>query len=185
MTDKWIEDKYWSDKIADLKEWIAENENDEELEDTIDVLNLNIKRGTKKPESREKCWNGILLEMRGIEGSPVGGKGAASKLPKEVQDLLKEVQTELEAAYGLSYTGVVKLVDFRRMKDDNENTIRYQHENNLAFGKAKASGKISMLKSCFNAEPQEWDGTREGLEALTTEIDVIEEASEEVATDDS
>ena len=77
-----------------------------------------------------------------------------------------------------SYTAINTL-------DDNENTIRYQHENNLAFGKAKASGKISMLKSCFNAEPQEWDGTREGLEALTTEIDVIEEASEEVATDDS
>jgi len=170
MTDdkKKIEtDEEWTKKTADLRQWIEDNNSDEQYEDVIDVLEMNLKRGDKRPERRVKAWQSMLLEMRGIEGSPIGGKGAQSNLPQPVQATLKTIREALIEERQKSFGEMTKKIMYYRRskgKGDDKITTRYFYKSALDEATSFANGRIAGLKTMYSNN--EWDGTLEGLAAL-------------------
>ena len=174
----WTDDE-WAEATQPLNEWCEKHSDNEEYEDVIEIVELNITRGTKKPAKRLKCWNSLLLEMRGIEDSPIGGKGAASKYPIEVQTSLKTIREKLIAERTLSYGEMTSKVMFRRKtegEDDNKTTtwISYKDANDEAT--SWANGRISMLKKAFDEE--RWNGTIEGLDLMTESASTKDDSNE-------
>tara|TARA_R110002020_G_scaffold253928_3_gene467619 strand:+ start:3322 stop:3951 length:630 start_codon:yes stop_codon:yes gene_type:complete len=86
-----MDDDAWNNRITDKvqpymnsKEMKEMAKADEEIEDSFAVIEMNIKRGNKRPDMRKKYWNSILLEGRNLPNWPIK-KGKESNLPIEVQ----------------------------------------------------------------------------------------------------
>ena len=167
---QWTDDE-WTTATNPVKDWIKVNKSNEEMEDTIDALKLNIKRGVKNATKRAKAWASMLLEMRGIEGSPIGGKGMASTLPANVQTSLKEIRTALieerQKAFGDMTS---KILVRRKGKGDEQQSFFYA--NALEEATSWANGRIASLKKEYNAN--DWDGTIEGLASRVSQPTVEE-----------
>ena len=160
--DKEWSKEQWDEKCELLQTWI-DGHNQKKYEDTVMTLKVNMNRGKKDKSLRVKSWNAILLEMRDIPDSPVGGRGIASNLPEPVQDVLKVVEAGLieEQTFEGKFTRLVTFTRKSTGKDKDKVTIRTFHENDLARATAYAKGKISMLKKMY-AENL-WDGSESGL----------------------
>jgi len=158
---EWTADE-WNEKCDLLQTWI-DGHQQKKHEDTVLCLKLNMSRGKKDKSARVKSWSAILLEMRDIPDSPVGGRGIASNLPEEVQVVLKMVEGKLieEQTHEGHFTRLVTFTRKSKGKDKDKVTIRTFHENDVARATAWAKGKISMLKKMFNEDI--WDGTEAGL----------------------
>ena len=161
-------DEEWTTATKPLEEWCEKHADNDDMEDVIEIVELNVKRGAKKASKRLKCWNSLLLEMRDIEDSPIGGKGAMSKYPQNVQTSLKTIREKLIEERTLAFGEMTSKVMFRRKTegegDDKTQTwISYVDANDEAT--AWANGRISMLKKAFDEE--RWNGTLEGLDSMT------------------
>ena len=130
------------------------------------TLSMNMRRGKKEPERRAHFWTSMLHEMRGIEDSPIGGRGKASNLPEEVQTDLNTIEAGLieEQTHEGKFTRLVTFTRAYEGKGDDKKTIRTFHENDVARATAYAKGKISMLKKMYHDD--EWDGTIAGLSKI-------------------
>ena len=151
-----------------MNEWCEKHKDNDDYEYVIEIVELNIKRGTNKPAKRLKCWNSLLLEMRGIEDSPIGGKGAASKYPQEVQASLKTIREALIAERTPALGEMTSKVMFRRKTEgegDNKTTTWISYTNAQEEATSWANGRISMLKKAF--DENRWNGTIEGLDLMT------------------
>ena len=179
---KWT-DEEWTTATNPLNDWIKENKNNEEMEDTIDSLKLNIKRGMKNAAKRAKAWSSMLLEMRGIEGSPIGGKGAASTLPANVQTTLKEIRTALIEERQKAFGDMTSKILVRR-KGKGDDQVSFFYANALEEATSWANGRIAALKKEYNAN--DWDGTLEGLSKWVSQPSTTtEDTQDEVQTDES
>lgn len=161
---EWTADE-WNKKCELLQTWIDEHQQ-KKYEDTVMTLKVNMNRGKNDKSLRVKSWNAILLEMRDIPDSPVGGRGVASNLPEEVQEALKEIEAGwiAENAHEGRFT---RLLTFTRKTDgegDDKKTIRTFHRSDEVRATHQGKGKIQMLKKMFHAD--EWDGTIAGLEKI-------------------
>jgi hypothetical protein len=165
----WTNDE-WTTATEPLNEWIQTHKNNEDMEDTIDSLKLNIKRGKKNESKRAKAWASMLLEMRGIDDSPIGGKGAQSTLPQSVQTTLKTIREALVQERQLAFGSMTSKIVVRRSgKGDEKQTFFYN--NALEEATSWANGRIASLKKEYNND--EWDGTIEGL---NDRVSTVEEA---------
>ena len=171
---QWTDDE-WTTATNPLKDWIKENKSNEEMEDTIDSLKLNIKRGVKNATKRAKAWASMLLEMRGIEDSPIGGKGMASTLPANVQASLKEIRTALIEERQKAFGDMTSKILVRR-KGKGDDQVSFFYANALEEATSWANGRIASLKKEYNAN--DWDGTIEGLASRVSQPTVEENAEE-------
>ena len=172
-------DKKWTEKVALMNEWIADHPQ-KKFEDTIEILELNIKRGTKSKTKRDKAWKSCLQEMREFEDSTIGGKGAASNLPQEVQDSLKTIHTGLIEEQTPAHGKYTSLVTFRRKTEgegDDKTTIRTFFLNGTDRATAWANGRVAMLKNAY--KDGDWDGTEAGLIKMADAHALIEAATDE------
>tara|TARA_R110002167_G_scaffold235136_1_gene440392 strand:+ start:5506 stop:6081 length:576 start_codon:yes stop_codon:yes gene_type:complete len=173
IENKWTDAK-WAEKVELLQAWIKLNKKDESLEDTIDQLKLNIKRGNKNMDKRPKAWASMLAECRDVAGTPIGGTGGNSNYPQEVQDVLELVHAGLVEERKPAHGKYTSLVEFRRSnktekvngKDEKIET-RTRFNNATDRAEAWADGRISMLKKLFDEE--KWDGTEKGLLTMAIE----------------
>ena len=174
----WTDDE-WKEATQPLNEWCEKHADNDDMEDVIEIVELNIKRGTKKPAKRLKCWNSLLLEMRGIEDSPIGGKGAMSKYPQEVQASLKTIRETLIAENTLGFGEMTSKVMFRRKTEgegDDKTTTWHSFKDANDYATSWANGRISMLKKAF--DDNRWNGTIEGLELMTEELSTTDDSNE-------
>ena len=167
-----MDDDKWTTKTAELRVWVKANNKVEEHEDTIMAIKMNLKRGDGKATSRNKAWASCLLEMREVENSPIGGKGAASTLPKPVQESLATIREALlkerQQAFG-EYTSLVMMRRTSTGKDENKVTTKWFYRDALEEATSWVNGRIAMLKTAFKDE--EWDGSLDGLSNLATTIE--------------
>ena len=164
-------DEEWTTKTAELRVWVKTNNKVEEHEDTIMAIKMNLKRGDNKASSRNKAWASCLLEMRNVENSPIGGKGAASTLPKPVQESLQTIRENLLKERQLAFGEYTSLVMMRRTstgKDENKVTTKWFYRDALEEATSWVNGRIAMLKTAFKED--EWDGSIEGLDNMATHI---------------
>ena len=160
MAHDWNDDEYWSQKITPVNKWIEEHSNNADLQDEVELIEMQVNRGTRRADIREKSWNAMLLEFRAIENAPIGGAGRGSTLSPEILNVLNEISKSLVEGYAKTFGGFIQLVEFRRTKGEDAH-ITY-HDNPQAYGEYKATQKIAMLKRMLKNE--EWDGTLEGLQ---------------------
>jgi len=160
----------WKDKVSRIQKWIDEHQQ-KKFEDTRMTLEIQIKRGNKNKDLRVKAWNMCLLEMRDVDDSTIGGKGAASTLPEHVQEICNLVEKAIiEENTPTTDTKYTKLVTWQtKTSKKNEEGKAVEKTNSpfdsdLARIKAWAAGRIAALKRAYNAG--DWDGTEDGPKGL-------------------
>lgn len=163
----WTDDE-WTTATKPLEEWCEKHADNDDMEDVIEIVELNVKRGAKKASKRLKCWNSLLLEMRDIDDSPIGGKGALSKYPQEVQASLKTIRETLIVENTLGFGNMTSKVMFRRKTEgegDDKTTTWHSYKDANDYATSWANGRIQALKKAFDEE--RWNGTLEGLDSMT------------------
>ena len=65
-----MDNETWEKRTGRITEWLDLEENqafltsNEDIEDAVDLIRMNIKRGNRTADKRKNLWNQILIEGR-------------------------------------------------------------------------------------------------------------------------
>lgn len=157
--DMSMTDEHWETRITKVQNWMETYsdliEDDEDLSDSVDLLNMNIKRGNKRPNMRKKYWGSMLLEGRTLPHWPIQ-KGKESTLPQHVQTSLKEMATQIEELYTQFWNDNPLIQQITVVSDRNKTLGGSPHDNAEEFAKGRVLAARQRFTKYFTNN--RWNG---------------------------
>ena len=154
----------------------------EDIQDAVDLINMNIRRGNRKADTRKNLWNQILIEGREWtveKGAAVAmdwpvGIGAESKLPAHVQESLKTMIGDYEAACVAFWESNPIVQTLAIYSDRNKERGGQPLPDAETFGKNRALAMKQRYTKFFNEG--RWDGNYSSEDGLTISLPPVEES---------
>ena len=196
-----MDNETWEKRTGRITEWIDLDANqafltsNEDIEDAVDLIRMNIKRGNRTADKRKNLWNQILIEGRDWTTEqqelltvnwPVA-VGKESSLPPHVQESIKAISDMVESAYADFWNNNPIVQQITVISDRNkelggspfETSADYADGKGLAikqrftkyFNDKRWDGSVD-LEAGFNIKPPHVDGE----EVVITEEEVVADA---------
>ena len=152
----WIET--WLD-ATENKEFLTSNE---DIEDAVDLIRMNIKRGNRTADKRKNLWNQILIEGRDFTVDNGAGLdwpvavGKESNLPTHVQASLKSLDTQVQDIYTAFWNDNPLIQQIVVISDRNKEMGGSPHADAEAFAQGKGLAVKQRFTKYFNE--QRWNG---------------------------
>ena len=190
-------DEKWNKRIGRIEEWLDNPLNEtflsstEDIEDAVELIRMNIKRGNRSSDKRKNLWNQILIEGRdftvehgaGVEWPVQIGK--ESSLPVAVQASIKSLDAQVVAIYTDFWNANPIVQQITVVSDRNKELGGTPHINADEF----AHGKGLAVKQRFTKYFTEgrWNGelnVEAGFNISPPHVDEVVVAAEEVTDGD-
>jgi len=185
-------DEAWNNRVADVETFLSHPDNqdflssDETIEDGVELIRMNIRRGNRNAAKRKTFWKQILDEGREWknENYETIGYDWPARVGKE-SNLPQHVQASTRQIYDLTYDAavaywnnnpIIQVVSIRSGRNKEEGGQPYPDAEEYAKGKAFAM-KQRFVK-LFN--DGRWDGNF-SLDGMTVSLPPADE--NETATD--
>ena len=92
----WEDTEVLEAKIAPLEEWAAENADNVDCEDSIELIGLMTRRMRRNPANAATAWKQLLAEQVHHDDWPIGGqKGPGSTLHPAIRAFALEAKAEI------------------------------------------------------------------------------------------
>jgi hypothetical protein len=178
----YMDDNTWDSRISKVQTWKKEHreliKTDEDIADSVDIINMNIKRGAKRPNMRKKYWSSILLEGRNHPEWPIK-KGKESNLPQNVQASLTTLGTEVLEVYTNFWNENELIQNITVISDRNKELGGSPYESGEAFAKGRVLAVRQRFTKYFTT------GRWNGEFVLEDGFGITAPPPEETETDDS
>lgn len=183
-------DEAWNKRTGRITAFLEHEGNqkflksNEDIQDAVDLINMNIRRGNRKADTRKNLWNQILIEGRNWtqeKGADVAmdwpvGIGAESKLPAHVQESLKLMIGDYEAACVAFWDSNPIVQTLAIYSDRNKERGGQPLPDSATFGKNRALAMKQRYTKFFNEG--RWDGNYSSEDGLTISLPPVEEGAE-------
>ena len=157
--DMSMDDEAWTNRISKIQDYMKEQKTmaneDEDVADSFDIIKMNIKRGSKRPQMRKKYWSSILLEGRNLDNWPIQ-KGKESSLPQNVQDSLKSIGEAVSEAYTSFWNDNQIIQQITVVSDRNKELGGQPYEDAETFAKGRVLAVRQRFTKYFN--DGRWNG---------------------------
>ena len=157
--DMSMDDEAWTNRISKIQDYMKEQKTmaneDEDVADSFDIIKMNIKRGSKRPQMRKKYWSSILLEGRNLDNWPIQ-KGKESSLPQNVQDSLKAIGSAVSEAYTSFWNDHQIIQQITVVTDRNKELGGQPYEDAETFAKGRVLAVRQRFTKYFN--DGRWNG---------------------------
>tara|TARA_B100000700_G_C14590184_1_gene644240 strand:+ start:44 stop:601 length:558 start_codon:yes stop_codon:yes gene_type:complete len=168
--DGMISDEKWTNNTGPCTEFNVNHAKDknEDVQEVIELAELQIKRGSRKPELRKDMWIALRKTYDGLpegyENPMPHGRTSAKYL--SIQEGLTAVKNIAEAAQAavLTVPNANFLMFERTGKGDEQ--LRFALSNEEQIAKAGTSA-VQRFKNLYDADI--WDGTEAGLANIATD----------------
>jgi len=197
-----MDNETWDKRIGRITDWLDNEANEaflssnEDIEDAVDLIRMNIKRGNRTADKRKNLWNQILIEGRDwtIEKQelltvnwPVA-VGKESSLPPHVQESIRTISTMVETAYADFWNNNPIVQQITVISDRNKELGGSPFESSADYADGKGLAIKQRFTKYFN--DGRWDGAVD-LEAgfninppiVEADSETVEETTEEVDSD--
>tara|TARA_R110002020_G_scaffold2_8_gene89 strand:- start:1449 stop:2087 length:639 start_codon:yes stop_codon:yes gene_type:complete len=161
-------DEKWNTRIARIETWLDAPENadflssTEDIEDAVDLIRMNIKRGNRTADKRKNLWNQILIEGRDFTVDNGAGLdwpvavGKESNLPTHVQASLKSLDTQVQDIYTAFWNDNPLIQQIVVISDRNKEMGGSPHPNAEEFAKGRGLAVKQRFTKYFNEN--RWNG---------------------------
>ena len=193
-------DEKWNKRIGNIVEWLDDPLNKkflsstEDIEDAVDLIRMNIKRGNRTADKRKNLWNQILIEGRdftvengaGVDWPVAVGK--ESNLPQHVQTSLKSLDSQVQEIYTAFWNDNPIIQQIVVVSDRNKDLGGSPHADAEAFAAGKGLAVKQRFTKYFNEN--RWNGelnVEEGfnVKAPAADSTVAETTETETSEEDS
>ena len=196
-----MDNETWEKRTGRITEWIDLDANqafltsNEDIEDAVDLIRMNIKRGNRTADKRKNLWNQILIEGRDwtVEKQelltvnwPVA-VGKESSLPPHVQESIKAISDMVESAYADFWNNNPIVQQITVISDRNKELGGSPFETSADYADGKGLAIKQRFTKYFN--DKRWDGAVDleagfnispphvdGEEVVITEEEVVADA---------
>ena len=196
-----MDNETWEKRTGRITEWIDLDANqafltsNEDIEDAVDLIRMNIKRGNRTADKRKNLWNQILIEGRDwtVEKQelltvnwPVA-VGKESSLPPHVQESIKAISDMVESAYADFWNNNPIVQQITVISDRNKELGGSPFETSADYADGKGLAIKQRFTKYFN--DKRWDGSVDleagfnispphvdGEEVVITEEEVVADA---------
>lgn len=161
-------DEKWNTRIARIETWLDAKENadflssTEDIEDAVDLIRMNIKRGNRTADKRKNLWNQILIEGRDFTVENGAGLdwpvavGKESNLPTHVQASLKNLDSQVQEIYTAFWNDNPLIQQIVVISDRNKEQGGSPHPNAEEFAKGRGLAVKQRFTKYFNEN--RWNG---------------------------
>lgn len=161
-------DEKWNTRISRIETWLDATENkefltsNEDIEDAVDLIRMNIKRGNRTADKRKNLWNQILIEGRDFTVENGAGLdwpvavGKESNLPTHVQASLKSLDTQVQEIYTAFWNDNPLIQQIVVVSDRNKEMGGSPHPDAEAFAQGKGLAVKQRFTKYFNEN--RWNG---------------------------
>jgi hypothetical protein len=161
-------DEKWNTRIARIEKWLDAPENadflssTEDIEDAVDLIRMNIKRGNRTADKRKNLWNQILIEGRDFTVENGAGLdwpvavGKESNLPTHVQASLKSLDSQVQEIYTAFWNDNPLIQQIVVISDRNKEMGGSPHPNAEEFAKSRGLAVKQRFTKYFNEN--RWNG---------------------------
>ena len=161
-------DEKWNTRISRIETWLDATENkefltsNEDIEDAVDLIRMNIKRGNRTADKRKNLWNQILIEGRDFTVENGAGLdwpvavGKESNLPTHVQASLKSLDTQVQDIYTAFWNDNPLVQQIVVISDRNKEMGGSPHPNAEEFAKGRGLAVKQRFTKYFNEG--RWNG---------------------------
>ena len=161
-------DEKWNTRISRIETWLDATENkefltsNEDIEDAVDLIRMNIKRGNRTADKRKNLWNQILIEGRDFTVENGAGLdwpvavGKESNLPTHVQASLKSLDTQVQDIYTAFWNDNPLIHQIVVISDRNKEMGGSPHADAEAFAQGKGLAVKQRFTKYFNEN--RWNG---------------------------
>lgn len=154
-----MDDGAWTSRIEKITTYInkhgKELRKDEDSADSLDIIEMNINRGNKRPNMRKKYWSSILLEGRSLDNWPIK-KGKESSLPQNVQTALTDLGAAVQEAYTNFWNDNPIVQQVEVISDRNKEQGGSPYESAEEYAKGKVMAVRQRFTKYYNDE--RWSG---------------------------
>ena len=196
-----MDNETWEKRTGRITEWLDLEENqsflssNEDIEDAVDLIRMNIKRGNRTADKRKNLWNQILIEGRDwtVEKQPLlevnwpVAVGKESSLPPHVQESIKAISDMVESAYADFWNSNPIVQQITVISDRNKELGGSPFETSADYADGKGLAIKQRFTKYFN--DKRWDGAVDleagfnispphvdGEEVVITEEEVVADA---------
>jgi len=161
-------DEKWNTRIGRIEKWLDAPENadflssNEDIEDAVDLIRMNIKRGNRTADKRKNLWNQILIEGRDFTVENGAGLdwpvavGKESNLPTHVQASLKSLDSQVQEIYTAFWNDNPLIQQIVVISDRNKEMGGSPHPNAEEFAKSRGLAVKQRFTKYFNEK--RWNG---------------------------
>ena len=182
--DMSMDDEAWTNRISKIQDYMKEQKamanEDEDVADSFDIIKMNIKRGSKRPQMRKKYWSSILLEGRNLDNWPIQ-KGKESSLPQNVQDSLKAIGSAVSDAYTAFWNDHQIIQQITVVSDRNKELGGQPYEDAETFAKGRVLAVRQRFTKYFN--DGRWNGDFSAEDGLTISAPPADETTQAETTE--
>tara|TARA_R110000744_G_scaffold60119_1_gene124709 strand:- start:1754 stop:2413 length:660 start_codon:yes stop_codon:yes gene_type:complete len=165
-----MDNETWEKRTGRITEWIDLDANqafltsNEDIEDAVDLIRMNIKRGNRTADKRKNLWNQILIEGRDWTTEqqelltvnwPVA-VGKESSLPPHVQESIKAISDMVESAYADFWNNNPIVQQITVISDRNKELGGSPFETSADYADGKGLAIKQRFTKYFN--DKRWDG---------------------------
>ena len=196
-----MDNETWEKRTGRIMDWLDNEENEtflssnEDIEDAVDLIRMNIKRGNRTADKRKNLWNQILIEGRDWTTEkqelltvnwPVA-VGKESSLPPHVQESIKAISDMVESAYADFWNSNPIVQQITVISDRNKELGGSPFETSADYADGKGLAIKQRFTKYFN--DKRWDGAVDleagfnispphvdGEEVVITEEEVVADA---------
>tara|TARA_R110000751_G_scaffold10375_1_gene38038 strand:+ start:71 stop:703 length:633 start_codon:yes stop_codon:yes gene_type:complete len=196
-----MDNETWEKRTGRITDWLDLEENqafltsNEDIEDAVDLIRMNIKRGNRTADKRKNLWNQILIEGRDWTTEkqelltvnwPVA-VGKESSLPPHVQESIKAISDMVESAYADFWNNNPIVQQITVISDRNKELGGSPFETSADYADGKGLAIKQRFTKYFN--DKRWDGSVDleagfnispphvdGEEVVITEEEVVADA---------
>tara|TARA_R110002167_G_scaffold363802_1_gene584714 strand:+ start:574 stop:1206 length:633 start_codon:yes stop_codon:yes gene_type:complete len=196
-----MDNETWEKRTGRITDWLDLEENqafltsNEDIEDAVDLIRMNIKRGNRTADKRKNLWNQILIEGRDWTTEqqelltvnwPVA-VGKESSLPPHVQESIKAISDMVESAYADFWNNNPIVQQITVISDRNKELGGSPFETSADYADGKGLAIKQRFTKYFN--DKRWDGAVDleagfnispphvdGEEVVITEEEVVADA---------
>ena len=196
-----MDNETWEKRTGRITDWLDLEENqafltsNEDIEDAVDLIRMNIKRGNRTADKRKNLWNQILIEGRDWTTEkqelltvnwPVA-VGKESSLPPHVQESIKAISDMVESAYADFWNSNPIVQQITVISDRNKELGGSPFETSADYADGKGLAIKQRFTKYFN--DKRWDGAVDleagfnispphvdGEEVVITEEEVVADA---------
>lgn len=182
-----MEDEAWNSRVEDVETFLTHEGNqaflssDEMIEDGVELIRMNIRRGNRNASKRKTFWKQILDEGRewkkehgaDVEYDWPTSQGKPSNLPPHVQQSTTEIynMTYEAAVEYWNNNQIVQITAIRSGRNKEEGGQPYP--DGVEFGKTRAFAMKQRFVKLFN--DGRWDGNFSLDDGMTIALPEITE----------
>ena len=146
----WTDEAVLEAKVAPLEDWAVTHAEDEDCEESIELIELNVRRMRRNPAKAAGKWKQLLAEGEYYDDWPIGGKGNSGNLHPVIRAIALQARNDIGhmAKDNFEDSTFLKAIKLKRPRDSDPlfyNAVDYA----AAQGQSAYTAIVNLHKAGF------------------------------------